>query len=45
MIAADILGTGTLAKRSEAKYILVISDLYTKNVVALPLKDNTSKMV
>ena len=33
----------TLAKLSQAKYIFVISDLYTKYVVAVPVKDITSK--
>ena len=45
IIAADILGPVTLAKKSQARYILVISDLYTKYAVAVPLKDMTAKTV
>ena len=45
IIAADILGPVTLARRSQARYILVISDLFTKYVVAVPLKDMTAKTV
>ena len=35
----------TLASKSKAKYILVISDLYTKYVVTVPLKDMTAATV
>ena len=35
----------TLASKSKAKYILVISDLYTKYVVTVPLKDMTATTV
>ena len=45
IVAADILGPVTLAKKSQARYILVILDLYTKYVVAVPLKDMTLKTV
>ena len=39
LIAADILGPVTLATKSKAKYNLAISDLYTKYVKTVPLKD------
>ena len=45
IVAADILGPVTLAKKSQARYILVISDLYTKYAVAVPLKVMTAKTV
>ena len=45
VIAADILGPVTLATKSKAKYILVISDLYTKDVVTVPLQDVTGATV
>ena len=45
VIAADIFGPVTLASKSKAKYILVISDLYTKYVVTVPLKDMTAATV
>ena len=45
VIAADILDPVTLATKSKAKYILVISDLYTKYVVTVPLKDMTAATV
>ena len=45
IVAADILRPVTLAKKSQARYILVISGLYTKYAVAVPLKDMTSKTV
>ena len=45
IVAADILRPVTLAKKSQARYILVISDLYTKYAVADPLKDMTAKTV
>ena len=44
-MAADILGHVTLAKKSQARYISVISDLYTKYAVAVPLEDMTAKTV
>ena len=45
VIAADILGPVTLASKSKAKYILVISDLYPKYVVTVPLKDMAAATV
>ena len=45
IVAADVLGHVTLAKRSQPCYILVISDLYTKYAVAVSLKDTTAKTV
>ena len=45
VISADILGPVTLASKSQAKYILVISDLYTKYVVTVPLRDTTAATV
>ena len=45
VIAADILDSVTLATKSTAKYILVISDLYTKYVVTVLLKDMTAATV
>ena len=45
IVAADTLGPVTLAKKSQARYILVISDLYTKYAVDVPLKDMTAKTV
>ena len=45
VIAADILGPVTLASKFKAKYISVISDLYTKYVVTVPLKDMTTATV
>ena len=45
IFAADILGPVTLAKKSQAQYILVTSEYYTKYVVAVPLKDMTAKTV
>ena len=35
----------TLASKSKAKYILVMSDLYTKYVVTVPLKEMTAATV
>ena len=35
----------TLASKSKARYIFVISDLYTKYVVTVPLKDMTAATV
>ena len=43
IVAADILGPVTLAKKSQARYILVISGLHTKYAVAVPLRDMTAK--
>ena len=40
MIAADF-DLVTLTSKSKARYILVTSDLYTKYVVTVPLKDMT----
>ena len=45
IIAAVILVPVTLASKSKAKYILVFSDLYTKYVVTVPLKDMTAATV
>ena len=45
IVAADILGPVILAKKSQARYILVISDLYTKYAVAVPLKDMATSLV
>ena len=45
VIAADILDPVTLASKCKAKYILVISDLYTKYAVTVPLKDMTAATV
>ena len=45
VIAADLLGPVTLASKSKAKYNLGISDLYTKYVVTVPLKDLTAATV
>ena len=45
VIAADILGPVTLASKSKARYIFVISDLCTKYVVTVPLKDMTASTV
>ena len=45
VIAADILGPVTLATKSKAKYILVISDLHTKYVVTVPSQDMTPATV
>ena len=38
MVAADILGTVTMANETRAKHILVMTDLFTKYVVSVPLK-------
>ena len=45
VIAADIIGHVSLASKSKAKYILVISDLYTKYLVTVPLKNMTTATV
>ena len=44
-MAADILGPVTLAKKSRARYILVMSDLFTKYAVTETLKDMTAVTV
>ena len=41
-IAADILAPVTLARKSEAKFILVMSDLFTKYAVTVALQDMTA---
>ena len=40
-MAADISGPVTLARKSEARYILVMSDLFTKYAVTVALQDLT----
>ena len=42
IVAADILGHLTLAKQSQARYLSVISDLYTKCAVTVSLKVATT---
>ena len=37
-VAAEILGQVTMANETLAKHILVITDLFTKYVVSVPLK-------
>ena len=44
-MAADILRPVTLARKSRARYILVMSDLFTKYVVTLALQDMTAATV
>ena len=44
-VAADILGPVTLATRTRAKHILVITDLFTKYAVAVPLVSTDSAEV
>ena len=44
-VAADILGPVTRAKTSGAKYILVLTDYFTKYVVCVPLERITSEDV
>ena len=44
-MAADILGPVTLAKMSRARYILVKSDLFTKNAETVALQDMTAATV
>ena len=44
-MAADILGPLTLARKSKARYILVMSDLLTKYAVTVALQDMTAAMV
>ena len=43
-MAADILGPVT-ARKSRARYILVMSDLFTKNAVTVALQDKTAARV
>ena len=44
-MAADFLGPVTLARKSKAKYILVMSDLFTKYAVTVALQDMTAATV
>ena len=44
-VAAEILGPVTGAKTSGAKYILVLTDYFTKYVVCVPLERTTAKIV
>ena len=44
-MAADILGPVTLARKSKARYILVMSYLFTKYAVTVALKDMTAATV
>ena len=44
-VAADILGPVTLAARSRAKYILVMTDLFTKYAISVPLVVTEAKDV
>ena len=44
-VAADILGLVTLAMTSFAKYILVLTDCFTKFVVCVPCKRLLQKML
>ena len=44
-MAADILGTVTLARKSRARYILVMSDLFMKYAVTVALQDMTAATV
>ena len=44
-MAADILGPVTLARKSRARYILVMSDLFTKYAVTVALQDMTAATV
>ena len=44
-VAADILGPVTLATRTRAKHILVMTDLFTKYAVAVPLVSTDSAEV
>ena len=44
-MAADILGPVTLAKKSRARYILVMSDLFTKYAITVALEDITAATV
>ena len=45
IMAADILGPLTLARKSRARYILVMGDLFTKYAVTVALQDMTAAMV
>ena len=38
MVAADILGLVTMAHKTRAKHILVMTDSFTKYVASVPLK-------
>ena len=44
-MAADILGPVVLARKSRARYILVMSDLFTKYAVTVALQDMTAATV
>ena len=44
-MASDILGPVTLAEKSRARYILVMSDLFTKYAVTVALQDMTAATV
>ena len=44
-MATDILGPVTLARKPRARYILVMSDLFTKNAVPVALQDTTAATV
>ena len=44
-MAADILGPVTVAKKSRARYILVMSDLFMKYAVTVALQDMTAATV
>ena len=44
-MAADILGPVTLTRKSRARYILVMSDLFTKYAVTVALQDMTAATV
>ena len=44
-MAADILGPVTLATRTRAKHILVMTDLFNKYVVSVPLVSTESAEV
>ena len=44
-MAADILGPVTLARKSWARYMLVMSDLFTKYAVTVALQDMTAATV
>ena len=44
-MAADILGTATLARKSRARSILVMCDLFTKYAVTVALQDMTAAAV
>ena len=44
-VAADILGPVTIAAKSRAKHILVMTDLFTKFAIAVPLVSTDSAEV